>query len=105
MNKMTAAIVLVLCAGIVFFERSIPWLIFGKRKMPVIMERLATLLPPALMAILVVYGLKGLPTSDTHTMIALIVASIFTACIHIVKKNQILSVFLGTAVYMFLLNI
>ena len=104
MNKTTAAIVIVLCACIIYFERALPWLAFGKKEMPPMVKRLSDLLPPALMAILVVYGLKGLTTSDTHTAIAMIVASIFTAIIHIYKKNQILSVFLGTALYMILLN-
>ncbi len=104
MNKMTAAIIIVLCACIIYFERALPWLAFGKKEMPPMIKRLSDLLPPALMAILVVYGLKGLTTSDTHTAIAMVVASIFTAIIHIYKKNQILSVFLGTALYMILLN-
>jgi branched-subunit amino acid transport protein AzlD len=104
MNKTTAAIIIVLCACIIYFERALPWLAFGKKEMPPMVKRLSDLLPPALMAILVVYGLKGLTTSDAHTVIAMIVASIFTAIIHIYKKNQILSVFLGTALYMILLN-
>lgn len=105
MNKTTAALALVLCAIIVYFERSLPWLAFGKREMPPLIKKLSDLLPPALMAILVVYGLKSLTTSDFHTSVAMIIASIFTAIIHIYKKNQILSVFLGTAVYMILLNV
>lgn len=105
MNKTTAAIVLVLCACIVYFERALPWLAFGKKEMPPLVRRLSDLLPAALMMILVVYGLKAVVISDTHTVIAMIGASIFTVFIHIWKKNQILSVFLGTAVYMFLLNV
>lgn len=105
MNKTTAAIALVLCACIVYFERCLPFLAFSKREMPPLIKKLSDLLPPALMAILVVYGLKSLTTSDAHTAIAMIVASIFTAIIHIYKKNQILSVFLGTALYMILLNV
>lgn len=105
MSKTTAAIALVLCSCIVYFERCLPWLAFGKREMPPLIKKLSDLLPPALMAILVVYGLKSLTTSDTHTMMAMVVASVFTAMIHIYKKNQILSVFLGTALYMILLNV
>ncbi len=104
MNKFTAAIVIVLCSIIIYFERSLPWLAFGKRTMPIKIKKLSDLLPPALMAILVVYSLKSLTTADFHSAISMIVASIFTALIHIYKKNQILSVFFGTAVYMILLN-
>ncbi len=104
MNKYTAAIMIVLCSCIIYFERSLPWLAFGKKAMPSKIKKLSDLLPPALMAILVVYSLKGLMTADFHSASAMIIASIFTALIHIYKKNQILSVFLGTAVYMVLLN-
>lgn len=105
MNKTTAAIVLVLCACIVFFERCLPWLLFGKREMPVLMKKLSDLLPPALMAILVVYGLKNVTVVDMHTGVAMCAASVFTVIVHLWKKNQILSVFLGTAMYMILLNV
>ncbi len=104
MNKLTAAILIVICSCIIYLERSLPWLAFGKRTMPSKIKKLSDLLPPALMAILVVYSLKGLTSADFHSAIALIISSIFTALIHIYKKNQILSVFLGTAVYMILLN-
>ena len=104
MNKLTAAILIVICSCIIYLERSLPWLAFGKRTMPSKIKKLSDLLPSALMAILVVYSLKGLTSTDFHSATALIISSIFTALIHIYKKNQILSVFLGTAVYMILLN-
>lgn len=105
MNKTAAFILLIACACIIYFERSIPWLAFGKKEMPSLLKKLADLLPPALMAILVVYGLKSITTANTHTILSMIVASLFTIVIHVWKKNQILSVFLGTAVYMLLLNL
>ena len=104
MNKLTAAILIAVCSCIVYLERSLPWLAFGKKTMPSKIKKLSDLLPPALMAILVVYSLKSLTIADFHSASAMIIASIFTALIHIYKKNQILSVFLGTAVYMILLN-
>lgn len=105
MDKSTAAIALVLCTMIIFIERSLPWIIFGKREMPKIMKRLSQLLPSALMAILVVYSLKSLTTSDLHTVLSMSIASVFTVLFHLWKKNQILSVFLGTVVYMLILNL
>lgn len=105
MDKSTAALALFLCALIIFIERSLPWIIFGKREMPSLMKRLSELLPAALMAILVVYSLKSLTSADMHTALSMIIASVFTVIIHVWKKNQILSVFLGTLVYMLLLNL
>lgn len=105
MDKSTAALALVLCAIIIYIERSLPWILFGKKQMPALMKRLSELLPAALMAILVVYSLKALTTSDMHTSVSLIIASVFTVIIHLWKKNQILSVIVGTAVYMLFLNL
>lgn len=105
MNQTEAFVLIVICACIVFFERSLPWLAFGKKEMPKIVKRLSDLLPASLMVILVVYSLKSVTTSDFHASFALISASIFTAVFHYYQKNQILSVILGTAVYMILLNV
>jgi len=45
-----------------FFLRALPFLAFsGERKMPSWMERLSHALPPAIMAVLVVYCLKSVP--------------------------------------------
>ena len=104
MNHKEAFILIVICACIVFFERSLPWIVFGKKEMPKIVKRLSDLLPASLMVILVVYSLRSLTTSDFHDSFALISASIFTAVFHYYQKNQILSVISGTAVYISLLT-
>ena len=105
MSKECALIVIALCACIVFFERSLPWLIFGRKKMPTVVKKLGDLLPSAMMVILVVYSLKGLTNTSFHEGFSLIFASLFTAVFHYYKRNQILSVFMGTAVYMILYNL
>lgn len=45
MNHKEAFILIVICACIVFFERSLPWIVFGKKEMPKIVKRLSDLLP------------------------------------------------------------
>ena len=75
MNQTEAFVLIVICACIVFFERSLPWLAFGKKEMPKIVKRLSDLLPASLMVILVVYSLKSVTTSDFHASFALISAS------------------------------
>ena len=70
MNHKEAFILIVICACIVFFERSLPWIVFGKKEMPKIVKRLSDLLPASLMVILVVYSLRSLTTSDFHDSFA-----------------------------------
>lgn len=105
MNKTEAFWLIIVCFLITLMWRSLPFLFFGgKHRMPHILEKLKELLPSAIMAILLVYGLKGLDGASGHDAFAMTVASLFTAGIHLWKKNTILSVFLGTAVYIVLLN-
>ena len=40
MNHKEAFILIVICACIVFFERSLPWIAFEKKEMPKIVKRL-----------------------------------------------------------------
>lgn len=103
MSKGIAFAVIVGCAVIVFFERSLPWLVFAKKEMPPIIKKLSNVLPAALMIILVVYSLRELANANLHDGLALIIASVFTAVFHYFKKNQILSILLGTLVYMMLM--
>ena len=105
MDKTEAFWLIVVCFLITLMWRSLPFLFFGgKHQMPKILEKLKDLLPSAIMAILLVYGLKGLHGSNIHDASAMIIASLFTAGIHLWKKNTIVSVFLGTVVYIVLLN-
>ena len=102
MNKQKALILIVICSIIIFLERSLPWLIFGKNKMPKFIKRLSDLLPSALMIILLIYSLVNI--TDKQTLYPVIIASFITFIFHYFKRNQILSIIIGTATYMFLIN-
>lgn len=104
MSKTEAFWLILVCFLITLMWRALPFLFFGKRQMPKVLERLKDLLPSAIMAILLVYGLKGLSGASGHDAFAMIAASAFTAIIHLWRKNTILSVFLGTLAYIILLN-
>lgn len=84
--------------------RFLPFWVF-KNKVPKIIEYLGNVLPYSIMAMLVVYCLKGIDIfSNTHGLPE-IIASLFVALIHKFKHNLLLSVISGTIVYMFLINI
>lgn len=104
MGKTEAFWLIAVCFLITLMWRALPFLFFGKRQMPKVLEKLKDLLPSAIMAILLVYGLKGLSGANGHDAFAMIAASVFTAVIHLWRKNTILSVFLGTMAYIILLN-
>lgn len=89
-----------------FFLRALPFLAFsGERKMPAWLERLGHALPPAIMAVLVVYCLKGVPDEWYPGGLCQLLCVGATALVHKWKHNTFLSILAGTAVYMGLLRV
>ena len=75
-------------------------LVFKKRQMPAFLKEIADKLPPAIIAVLVIYCLKGpLTVLDTET-IAAAIAIAGVVILHLWKRNTLLSVAAGTVLYM-----
>ncbi|MCQ2520481.1 MAG: AzlD domain-containing protein [Lachnospiraceae bacterium] len=107
MSSTLHTVLLVLVAAVVtLILRALPFVIFGgKRKMPAKIKIVADSLPPAVMAVLVVFCLKGdIITYGTTTVPALISCT-FVVLVHLWKKNTLLSIFLGTVLYMVLIRV
>ena len=86
--------------------RFLPFLLFGgKRGMPPAVRRLAIKMPPAIIAVLVVYCLKGVPGSGTGAALAALISVAGVVALHLWKRNTLLSIAGGTALYMLLLNV
>jgi branched-subunit amino acid transport protein AzlD len=86
--------------------RFIPFLIFGeKRKTPAIIEYLGTVLPCAIMGMLVVYCLKDISFLASPFGIPEIISCIVVAALHIWKRNSLLSIGAGTVCYMLLVQL
>lgn len=85
--------------------RFLPFLLFGgKNGMPATLRTLANILPSAVIATLVVYGLSDkLVLLDMSTLAALAALAV-TVTVHLVWKNTLLSMFFGTAAYMILIS-
>lgn len=92
---------ILISAGITFFLRALPFLAFSKgRQMPEVLESLGKVLPSALMAILIVYCLKDIPTDYVGIGIPKLLAVLCVGVSYKWKHNTFLSILLGTAVYM-----
>ena len=86
--------------------RFIPFLIFGeKRKTPAIIEYLGTVLPCAIMGMLVVYCLKDISFLASPFGIPEIISCIVVAALHIWKRNSLLSIGGGTMCYLLLVQL
>ena len=92
-------------ALLTFGLRALPFLLLNKRELPKRIEYLGNVFPMAIMATLVVYCLKSVPESALQDNLILLAGVLVTAVIHIWKKSSILSITVGTVVYMVLVHL
>ncbi len=86
--------------------RALPFVLFRKeRKMPQWMERLGKVLPSAIVAVLIVYCLRGARHDLSGSGIPGGIGVLAVAGSYRWKHNTLLSIVLGTAVYMLLIRI
>ena len=101
------AIGAILISGVAtFLTRLLPFVLFGRgREMPPKLKKIADILPSAVIAVLVVYGVSPqLATLSTDTIAALSALAL-TVLLHLWRGNTLLSMFAGTTAYMVLIRI
>lgn len=85
--------------------RMTPFLLLGRKKeLPPPVRYLGSVLPPAIMATLVVYCLKTINFSEISNFLPSLLGVTATAALHLWKKNTLLSICCGTVVYMVLVQ-
>ncbi len=100
---MTAVILIAAMAVTTMALRFLPFLIFGKKTSAYI-SYLGKVLPQAIIALLVVYCLKDVSIITTPHGIPELIAGISVVLMQIWKRNAVLSILLGTVIYMMLLR-
>lgn len=96
---------ILVCAVCTFALRVAPFALFsGKRDMPPAVRRLANKMPAAIIAVLVVYCLKALPTAGLSSAAATLLSVAVVVALHLWRKNTLLSIAGGTVLYMALLH-
>ena len=66
--------IIAVCAACTFFERWLPWLLFGRRAVPKVVEYLGKILPMAVMVSLLVYCLRGMQFSAAGAWVPQVIA-------------------------------
>ena len=95
--------ILVIVLG-TMLTRFLPFLIFPEgRTPPAVVTYLGTVLPYAVIGLLLVYCLKDAVFTPLHGLPE-VLAIVFTAVLHKWKKNTLLSIASGTILYMFLVQ-
>lgn len=98
--------IIFLVAATTFATRVVPFLIFPKGKeIPDVVRYLGKVLTPAVIGMLVVYCLKTTPVMEAPHGLPEAVAVIVTAGLHAWKRNNLLSIGVGTVLYMVLIQV
>ena len=86
--------------------RFLPFVLFPEKKQhPKIISYLSLTIPPAMMGLLVVYCLKGTSISTFPHGLAELIAVCGTVGLHLWKRNVLLSIGVGTVLYMVLVQL
>lgn len=98
-------LIILLCGLTIFATRAIPFLIFrGKKEIPQTIRYLGRVLPPAVIGMLVVYCLKGVSVLAYPYGLPELIAVAAVVALHVWKRNNLLSIGVGTVLYMFLIQ-
>lgn len=85
--------------------RFIPFFIFGgKKPVPKYIAYLGSVLPYSIMAMLVVYCLKGISLLKAPFGLPELICVALVVILHVWKRNTLFSIICGTACYMFLIQ-
>lgn len=106
MHNIHSVLVVTVIAVVTLLLRGLPFLVFGgKKKTPAFIQYLSKVLPYAIIGMLVVYCLRSVqPLSAPHGLPEILGVGA-VALLHIWKKNTLLSIALGTAIYMLLVQV
>jgi branched-subunit amino acid transport protein AzlD len=85
--------------------RAAPFLFFMRRRPPAILDFLQVYIPPMIMTVLVLGSYKGINFRASPWGIPELAAGLTVAGLHLWKRNTLVSIFAGTALYMILLRI
>ena len=106
MNDLHAWLTVGVIALVTALTRFVPFLVFGGgRKPPQVVERLGTVLPGAIMAMLVVDCLKGTSFASAEGWVPAFIGVGVTAGLHVWRRNTLLSIVGGTVCYMLLVQL
>ena len=105
-GETTRDLLLILVMAVVTFAtRLLPFLLFDRgEEPPKAVLYLGRVLPPAIMAMLIVYCMKGVTFSTPAGWIPTLLAGAAAVLLHLWKGNDLISIFGATGLYMVLVQ-
>ena len=107
----TALILTVIMGAVIFFCRAFPFLFFrgskngvdaGQGGKAAFLNFVEKTVPPLAMTVLTVNALASPIHEDIRNGIPMLAAAVFTVIVHLWRRNPLISIFGGTAVFMIL---
>ena len=99
-----SALIVAVMSACVIFLRSLPFLVFRGKETPPFIAYLGKYLPYAIMGMLLVYGLKDTDVISAPHGVPELIALAVTMGLQAVFKKTLLSIVVGTFLYMFLVQ-
>ncbi len=104
-NTVHSLLIILVCALVTLFTRAAPFIVFPRNKaLPGLLVYLGKALQGAVMGMLAVYCFRNTAVLAYPYALPEIIASAVTVGLYLWKRNILLSVALGTAGYMFLVQ-
>lgn len=104
MNKVWLTIVIM--AVVTYATRSFAFVIWGnKQKSSSIIEYFGHVLPYSMMGLLVIYSFKNVSINQSPFGLSELFSSLVCVILHLWKRNNLISIFGSTLVYMFIIQV
>ena len=92
-------------AAVTFLTRALPFLLFDRGEHPPkLVLYLGQVLPPAIIAMLIVYCLRGMSFAAPSGWVPALLAGAAAVALHVWKGNDLVSIFGATGLYMVLVQ-
>ena len=105
MTALEIAAMVAVMAAATFLPRALPFLLFGRGgEPPKVVLYLGRFLPPAVIAMLIVYCYRGTGFTELSGWLPGLIAGLAVVVLHVWKKNDMLSIVGGTVLYMVLVQ-
>lgn len=104
MSNIELYLAIAVMTGVNFITRVFPFLFFAKRDLPKSLVFIEKFFPAVIMTILIVYSIKDVNISIYPYGIKEFCSIVFVIILHLVLKNYLISIFLGTISYMMLVQ-
>lgn len=104
MSSLELYLAIAAMACVNFLTRVIPFLFFAKKELPKSLIFIEKFFPAVIMTILIVYSIKDVDISIFPYGIKEVGSILFVVGLHLLLKNYLISIFMGTIFYMFLVQ-